>query len=151
MTKIWKTSHFHNSIVFTDSILYISILASFFWLNSMGYYIWKTFRSRNVFLRVTDGRKYCWYSFYVWGSTALMAGIAIFAHFYLDSPISKRHKTFDDEETFGNCFINMLSSKHKYIFILANRISWTCRIFYINCLYYNNQHILLCHNIEGYE
>jgi len=42
------------------------------------------FRSRNVFLRVTDKRKYCYYSFYVWGCTLSMAAIALFCHFVLD-------------------------------------------------------------------
>lgn len=27
-----------------DIILYVSLLAAFFWLNSLGYYIWRTFR-----------------------------------------------------------------------------------------------------------
>ncbi|KAH8294487.1 hypothetical protein KR018_001407, partial [Drosophila ironensis] len=46
----------HVSFIVADIILCFSLLAAFFWLNSFGYYIWKTFRSRNVFLRVTDGR-----------------------------------------------------------------------------------------------
>lgn len=69
--------------------MYVSLMAAFFWLNSMGYYIWKTFRSRNVFLRVTDGRKYCYYSCYTWGATFMMASIAIFAHFMLETNTSK--------------------------------------------------------------
>lgn len=79
----------------------MSLLGAFFWLNSMGYYIWKTFRSRNVFLRVTDGRKYCWYSGYAWGSTMLMAGVAIFAHLFLDTPASRKHSVFEEQETIG--------------------------------------------------
>ena len=65
-------------------------MGAFFWLNALGYYVWNTFRSRNVFLRVTDGRKYCYYSTYVWGSTACIAVTAIFAHFTLetDKPIN---------------------------------------------------------------
>nr|CAD7575544.1 unnamed protein product [Timema californicum] len=41
--------------------------------------------SRNVFLRVTDGRKYCYYSMYAWGSTLTMTLVALFAHFFLDT------------------------------------------------------------------
>ncbi|XP_050528397.1 probable G-protein coupled receptor Mth-like 5 isoform X2 [Daktulosphaira vitifoliae] len=73
------------SYLIADSFLYISTLGSFFWLNAMGYYIWKTFRSRNVFLRITDGRKYCYYSLYVWGCTLAMGGMALFAHLILDT------------------------------------------------------------------
>ncbi|XP_054264795.1 probable G-protein coupled receptor Mth-like 5 [Macrosteles quadrilineatus] len=69
-----------------DAVLYASLLGAFFWLNSAGYYIWKTFRSRNVFLRITDGRKYCYYSLYVWTSTIGMTVFAIFAHLTLDDP-----------------------------------------------------------------
>lgn len=67
----------------------------------MGYYIWKTFRSRNVFLRVTDGRKYCWYSAYAWGSTLLLTTLAVFAHFYLDTGTIKKKYIFEDQETIG--------------------------------------------------
>lgn len=60
-----------------------------------------TFRSRNVFLRVTDGRKYCWYSGFAWGATACMAGMAVFAHFFLDSKQSKLMFRVEDQETIG--------------------------------------------------
>lgn len=59
------------------------------------------FRSRNVFLRVTDGRKYCWYSGFAWGATGCMASLAIFAHFFLDSMHSKRTFYVEDQETVG--------------------------------------------------
>ncbi|CAG9565437.1 unnamed protein product [Danaus chrysippus] len=75
----------HVSFMITDIILYISLLGAFFWLNSFGFYIWKTFKSRNVFLRVTDVRKYCYYSSVVWSCVVLMAGMAICAHFLLDT------------------------------------------------------------------
>nr|CAD7197073.1 unnamed protein product [Timema douglasi] len=75
----------HVSFLIADTVKYVSLLAAFFWLNSMGYYIWRTFRSRNVFLRVTDGRKYCYYSLYAWGSTLTMTLVALFAHFFLDT------------------------------------------------------------------
>ena len=67
--------------------MYISHLASFFWLNALGYYVWNTFRSRNVFLRSTDGKKYCCYSTFVWGSTIAIAATALFAHFTLETNI----------------------------------------------------------------
>lgn len=38
-----------------------------------------------MFLRITDGRKYCYYSFYVWSCTFGMALLAVFAHFTLDT------------------------------------------------------------------
>lgn len=59
------------------------------------------FRSRNVFLRVTDGRKYCWYSAYAWGVTGCMAAMAVFAHFFLDSVQSKKMFRIEDQETIG--------------------------------------------------
>lgn len=72
-------------MIFSDTVAYVSLLAAFFWLNALGYYVWNTFRSRNVFLRITDGRKYCYYSTYVWGSTITIAATAIFAHFALET------------------------------------------------------------------
>ncbi|KAL0269360.1 UNVERIFIED_CONTAM: hypothetical protein PYX00_007121 [Menopon gallinae] len=74
----------HVSFMVADIFRHVSLAGAFFWLNTFGYYIWKTFRSRNVFLRVTDGRKYCYYSVYAWGATALMTAIALVAHFLLD-------------------------------------------------------------------
>ncbi|PSN56907.1 putative G-protein coupled receptor Mth-like 5 [Blattella germanica] len=82
----------HISFMAAEIVMYVSLMAAFFWLNSLGYYIWKTFRSRNVFLRVTDGRKYCYYSCYAWGLTLTMAAIALFAHFMLDTMGSKEAK-----------------------------------------------------------
>lgn len=73
-----------------DVLAQVSVMASFFWLSSLGYFVWKTFRSRNVFLRVTDGKKYCWYSFYAWGSTVCMASLATIAHIFLDISLPKR-------------------------------------------------------------
>lgn len=56
-------------------------------------------RSRNVFLRMTDGRKYCWYSLYAWSVTFMLAGLGAFAHFFLDTPIDNHHKiTVNGEE-----------------------------------------------------
>ena len=45
-----------------------------------------------MFLRVTDGRKYCYYSFYAWGCTATMTAIALFAHFTMDTTEAKELK-----------------------------------------------------------
>ncbi|XP_062126251.1 probable G-protein coupled receptor Mth-like 5 isoform X2 [Drosophila sulfurigaster albostrigata] len=91
----------HVSFIVADIILCFSLLAAFFWLNSFGYYIWKTFRSRNVFLRVTDGRKYCYYSAYAWGCTAIMAGMAVFAHFFLDADSYKKENMRGEQQTIG--------------------------------------------------
>lgn len=88
-----------------DIFVHVSMMAIFFWLSSLGYFIWKTFRSRNVFLRITDGKKYCWYSCYVWGSTLCMASLGVFAHYYLE--ISTPKKSFSDKpediESIGGC------------------------------------------------
>uniref|UniRef100_A0A8D8R3J5 Probable G-protein coupled receptor Mth-like 5 n=1 Tax=Cacopsylla melanoneura TaxID=428564 RepID=A0A8D8R3J5_9HEMI len=72
-----------------DIVKQISTLAAFFWLNGLGFYIWRTFRTRNVFLRITDGRKYFYYSCYVWGSTLCMSFMAIFSHFLLDAEVQE--------------------------------------------------------------
>ncbi|XP_054010976.1 probable G-protein coupled receptor Mth-like 5 [Hylaeus anthracinus] len=85
MVRIFTEFGSHVSFMVADTVMYVSLLAAFFWLNALGYYVWSTFRSRNVFLRVTDGRKYCYYSTYVWSSTVCIAGSAIFAHFALET------------------------------------------------------------------
>ncbi|XP_050675333.1 probable G-protein coupled receptor Mth-like 5 [Leptidea sinapis] len=85
LVRIFTEFSNHVSFMITDIILYISLLGAFFWLNSFGFYIWKTFKSRNVFLRVTDVRKYCYYSSVVWSCVVLMASMAICAHFLLDT------------------------------------------------------------------
>lgn len=119
LVRIFTELSSHVSFLIADSILYISWLAAFFWLNSMGFYIWKTFRSRNVFLRVTDGRKYCWYSTYVWGVTGLMASLAIFAHFFLDTgDVQKKHSIFEDQETIGWLGIAVFFSPIAFIIII---------------------------------
>ncbi|XP_026477039.1 probable G-protein coupled receptor Mth-like 5 [Ctenocephalides felis] len=85
LVRIYTEFSSHVSFMVADSVLYVSLQATFFWLSGLGYYIWSTFRSRNVFLRVTDGRKYCWYSGYVWSCTTIMAALALFAHYTLDN------------------------------------------------------------------
>ncbi|XP_070072456.1 probable G-protein coupled receptor Mth-like 5 isoform X2 [Drosophila takahashii] len=101
LVRIFTELTSHVSFIVADIILCFSLLAAFFWLNSFGFYIWKTFRSRNVFLRVTDGRKYCYYSAYAWGCTATMAALAVFAHFFLDADSYKREQMVGEQETIG--------------------------------------------------
>ncbi|CAH0690146.1 unnamed protein product [Spodoptera exigua] len=93
LVRIFTEFSNHVSFMVTDIILYISLLAAFFWLNSFGFYVWKTFKSRNVFLRVTDVRKYCYYSSVVWFSVLVMAVMAICAHFLLDTGTNPNRKT----------------------------------------------------------
>ncbi|XP_072929915.1 probable G-protein coupled receptor Mth-like 5 isoform X2 [Epargyreus clarus] len=93
LVRIFTELSNHISFMITDIILYISLLGAFFWLNSFGFYIWKTFKSRNVFLRVTDVRKYCYYSSVVWSSVIIMAAMAICAHFLLDAGTNPYRKT----------------------------------------------------------
>ncbi|XP_068619000.1 probable G-protein coupled receptor Mth-like 5 [Battus philenor] len=92
LVRIFTEYSNHISFMITDIVLYISLLGAFFWLNSFGFYIWKTFKSRNVFLRVTDVRKYCYYSSVVWSSVIIMAAMAISAHFLLDTGTSPYRK-----------------------------------------------------------
>ncbi|XP_043653177.1 probable G-protein coupled receptor Mth-like 5 isoform X1 [Drosophila teissieri] len=101
LVRIFTEFTSHVSFIVADIILCFSLLAAFFWLNSFGFYIWKTFRSRNVFLRVTDGRKYCYYSAYAWGCTATMAALAVFAHFFLDADSYKQEHMVGEQETIG--------------------------------------------------
>ncbi|KYN36954.1 putative G-protein coupled receptor Mth-like 5 [Trachymyrmex septentrionalis] len=91
-----------RDLVGNNTIMYVFLMAAFFWLGALGYYVWNTFRSRNVFLRVTDGRKYCYYSSWVWGLTACLAATAIFAHFTLETnkPIVGG-TTYPAQETVG--------------------------------------------------
>lgn len=101
LVRIFTEFSNHVSFFIADTVLYVSMLGAFFWLNSMGYYIWKTFKSRNVFLRVTDGRKYCWYSGYAWGMTLTLSITAVFAHLFLDTGTIKEQYLFEDQETIG--------------------------------------------------
>lgn len=93
----------HISLLITETICYISLLGAFFWLNSLGYYIWKTFKSRNVFLRITDGKKYCYYGAYAWSCTIILGLLAIFAHFTMDYPDFKPvNNQYDQQEQIGS-------------------------------------------------
>lgn len=98
---------------------YVSLLAAFFWLNAIGYYVWNTFRSRNVFLRVTDGRKYCYYSTYVWGSTMTVSATAIFAHFALETNKSLITGTsYPPQETVGWLGLSVLFTSIAFTIIV---------------------------------
>lgn len=90
----------HLSIFITEAICYISLLGAFFWLNSLAFYIWKTFKSRNVYLRITDSKKFCYYSTYAWSCTFILGFLAIFAHYALDYDVSpSKH---DEQEHVGS-------------------------------------------------
>ncbi|KAG6449944.1 hypothetical protein O3G_MSEX006337 [Manduca sexta] len=123
LVRIFTEFSNHISFMITDIILYISLLAAFFWLNSFGFYIWKTFKSRNVFLRVTDVRKYCYYSCVVWCCVTVMAAMAICAHFLLDmgtNPYRKTRRQFSssvfvddaEQETIGKTIV--------YLYLIIN-------------------------------
>ncbi|XP_015518717.2 probable G-protein coupled receptor Mth-like 5 isoform X1 [Neodiprion lecontei] len=85
MVRIFPEFGSHVNFLVADVVMYVSLMSAFFWLSSLGYYIWKTFRSRNIFLRSTDGKKYCYYSLYVWSLTTVIGTMAIFSHFKLDT------------------------------------------------------------------
>lgn len=99
----------NNLFVFADAVSYIALLSAFFWLNALGYYVWITFRSRNVYLRVTDKKKYCYYSFYVWGTSLSIGATAVFAHLTLETnkPLV-RGITFPAQETIGWLGVSVL-------------------------------------------
>ncbi|XP_068154335.1 probable G-protein coupled receptor Mth-like 5 isoform X1 [Drosophila tropicalis] len=101
LVRIFTMFSSHVSFIVADIILSSSQLAAFVWLNSFGFYIWKTFRSRNVFLRVTDGRKYCYYSAYAWSCAGIMAALAVFAHFFLDVDLYKQEHMVAEQQTIG--------------------------------------------------
>lgn len=92
----------HVSIIAAETLCYIALLGSFFWLNSLGYYIWKTFKSRNVFLRITDGKKYCYYSAYAWSCTIILGTLALFAHYTMDYQSKTKPKIENEQETIGS-------------------------------------------------
>lgn len=51
-----------------------------------------------MFLRITDGKKYCYYSSYAWSCTLVMGMLAIFAHYALDYPQANILKTNSEEQ-----------------------------------------------------
>ncbi|XP_050306136.1 probable G-protein coupled receptor Mth-like 5 isoform X2 [Anthonomus grandis grandis] len=83
----------HISLLIAEAFCYMSLLGAFFWLNSLGFYIWRTFK--NVFLRITDGKKYCYYGAYAWSCTVVLGCLAMFAHFTMDYPDLSSMKASD--------------------------------------------------------
>lgn len=59
------------------------------------------FRSRNVYLRITDGKKYCYYSLYAWSSTLGIGILAVTAHFMMDYPNVAQLKYDHEQEAIG--------------------------------------------------
>lgn len=108
-----------NLLFFSDTIMYSSLLAAFFWLNALGYYVWNTFRSRNVFLRSTDAKKYCCYSTFVWGCTITIVATAIFAHVTLETnkPIIGGDE-FAPQETLGWLGLSVLFTTMGFTIII---------------------------------
>lgn len=146
LVRIFTDFSNHVSFVVADSFFYISLLAAFFWLNSLGYYIWKMFRARNVFLRVTDGRKYCWYSCYAWGATATMASVAIFSHFFLDGPNAKKNSSiFENQENIGWLGIAVFFTPIAFI-ILMNIFFYVTTLKFINRM---NTYGRIHHKLRG--
>lgn len=99
IVRIFTEFAHHFSFLTAEIVTYTSLLAVFLWINSLGFHIWRTFKSRNVFLRVTDARKYCYYSFYVWPTVFFLSAFGIFAHFTLSLPekssFKKKIETID--------------------------------------------------------
>lgn len=50
-----------------------------------------------MFLRITDGKKYCYYGGYAWSCTLVLGILALFAHFTMDYPEVKQNLTFDQQ------------------------------------------------------
>lgn len=86
-------------------------LQNFVLIVTFFFYSYKTFcsRSRNVYLRITDGKKYCYYSVYAWCSTLVMGVLAVCAHFMLDYPQFTQAISFEHEqESIGKKKNNLL-------------------------------------------
>lgn len=47
LVRIFTEFSSHVSFMVADIVLYVALLGAFFWLNSLGYYIWRTFRYVN--------------------------------------------------------------------------------------------------------
>jgi len=116
---------YNKIIVFPlDAFLYTFTLGSFFWLNAMGYYIWRTFKSRNVFLRITDGRKYCYYSLYVWGCTLTMGGMSLFAHLILDSRHNNVNRNYSSHPSTTTSIEGAIGKPNRIYIIGYLTINW---------------------------
>lgn len=128
---------------------YTALLGAFFWLNALGYYIWHTFRSRNIFLRVTDGRKFCYYTSYVVGFTVVIAATAIFAHSALETNKPRiGGTTYPEQELMGWLGMSVISSSIAFTMIvdLCFVVSTTKTIRKINS--YGRIHHKLKYNLR---
>ncbi|ENN70800.1 hypothetical protein YQE_12465, partial [Dendroctonus ponderosae] len=75
----------HISLLIAGKIKCLAIvLKSTDHLISRNDLLYQPFRSRNVFLRITDGKKYCYYGAYAWSCTIILGCLAMFAHFTMD-------------------------------------------------------------------
>lgn len=73
------------------------------------------YRSRNVFLRITDGKKYCYYGGYAWSCTLVLGILALFAHFTMDYTEVKQNLTFDQQrEQIGKYFCYFVQFKRYF-------------------------------------
>lgn len=85
-------------------------------------------RSRNVFLRITDGKKYCYYGGYAWSCTLVLGVLAIFAHFTMDYDMKPSpNLTFDQQrEQIGKTFL-LVFLNNKYIILLkTSKANFLC-------------------------
>lgn len=95
------------------------------------------YRSRNVYLRITDGKKYCYYSVYAWLSTIVLGVLAVAAHFMLDYPVVIKSKYSDEQETIGKmlCWI-LVVSNGCFRFVGYYHIFRTCSLHHLGqCLF----------------
>ncbi|XP_077292898.1 G-protein coupled receptor Mth2-like [Arctopsyche grandis] len=70
-------------------IVYMSLMASFFWLNVMCFDIWWTFRNlgaRQGTRHITERRRFLIYSLYAWGSPLILTTICAIMQFHPDIP-----------------------------------------------------------------
>lgn len=51
-----------------------------------------------MYLRVTDGKKYCYYSMYAWTATIIMGVLAVFAHYTMDYTTNKTKTPYEQEQ-----------------------------------------------------
>ncbi|XP_053674611.1 G-protein coupled receptor Mth2-like [Anopheles nili] len=94
-------SYRSNWCIATGFIMYVSLLASFFWLNVMAFDIFWTFGGSRG--RSSDRRKLLYYSLYGWGAPLLMLAfvlIADYTEFLHESrrPNIGKERCFVDEE-----------------------------------------------------
>jgi G protein-coupled receptor Mth (Methuselah protein) len=78
----WKDLNVHE--LTTELVLHTSIVGVWLCLNAMGHHVWKIIRSKSVFTRVTDGQRLRYYSVYIIFFTALICGLAICVHVFVE-------------------------------------------------------------------